>query len=248
MDFGRFGAFWLWLAANRLDAPEGLPLDEILTRALGKWRTCVVCNLLWERTFYLTSSWQQELMEDPGVGAEFIAHQTWCNRHAWLFKEMSSPRMRSQLFTRLYARLQAGVHDALKEGPARLAGRAADSILRQFVGERTCPLCEDETEFESVLLADLAQGLKLRSFRAAYAASPGGCCLHHLVALVSELHAPATIEALLETTAEQLQRLTADLVTYDAETESCRRQYGAAADAPARAMAHWVGLKGMVRG
>ncbi len=65
MDDGKFEEFWRWLANSRLNAHEEMPVEAILARVLGMWRTCVVCHLLWERAFELASRWQYVLAEDP---------------------------------------------------------------------------------------------------------------------------------------------------------------------------------------
>jgi hypothetical protein len=247
MDFGTFDGFWRWLAQARLNAQEEIPIQRILARVLGAWRTCVVCNLLWERAFELASRWQYVLAEDPAWQAQFVEGQTWCNRHAWFFKEVASPRTRGRLHRELYARVEARISELLHRDLAGLIGRGAHRILCDLIGKRTCPLCADEAAFRRVVLTELAQGLASGSLRSAFAASVG-CCLPHLAALLDTVPDVDAARFLLETTLDQLERMGKDLDTYEAETENRTRQYGSAADAPTRAMVCWVGLRGMGQG
>ena len=247
MDFGTFDGFWRWLAQARLNAQEEIPIQRILARVLGAWRTCVVCNLLWERAFDLASGWQYVLAEDPAWQAQFVEGQTWCNRHAWFFKEVASPRTRGRLHRQLYTRLEARIGDLLRGDLAGLTGQGVDQVLQDLIGDRVCPLCHDEAAFRELLLTELARGLASGSLRSAFAAS-AGCCLPHLAALLHVVPDGDTGRFLLETTLDLLQRLTKDLGTYEEETENYQRRYGSAADAPTRAMVCWAGLRGIVQG
>lgn len=246
MDFGHLDGFWRWLARARLDGQEEMPVEAILARALGTWRTCVMCNLLWQRAFDLASRWQYQLDEDPEVRGQFVEGQTWCNRHAWFFKEVASPRTRGLLHRELCARLDGRIAELLGGDLARLTGQDASGILADLIGERPCPLCQDESAFRETLLKELARGLASGSLRPAFAAS-AGCCLPHLAGLLREARDGDTARFLLETTVEQLQRLREELDTYEAEAESHQRRYGSAADAPTRALVSWAGMRGMAQ-
>ena len=240
-----FDGFWRWLADSRLNAHEEMPVEAILARVLGMWRTCVVCHLLLERALELASRWQYALAEDPGAQARFVESQTWCNRHAWFFKDVASPRTRGRLHRELYARLEARIGGLLKGDLGRLIAQNTSHILCDLADERSCPLCEDEAAFRKALFEELARGLTSGSFRSAYAGS-AGCCLPHLATLLHTIPDADTARFLLETTANQLRGLVKDLDTYGAETESHQRRYGSAADAPTRALVYWVGMRGMV--
>ena len=61
MDFGRFEGFWQRLARTRLGAAETMAVEPILAGLLERWRTCMVCHVLWDRTFDLVSGWQKVL-------------------------------------------------------------------------------------------------------------------------------------------------------------------------------------------
>lgn len=246
MDFENFDGFWRWLARARLHAQEEMPVEAILARALGTWRTCVMCNLLWQRAFDLASRWQYALTEDPAAQAQFVESQTWCNRHAWFFKEVASPRARGRLHRELCACLEGRIGELLDGDLAPLTGQNASGMLADLIGERTCPLCQDESAFRETLLKELARGLAAGSLRSAFAAS-AGCCLPHLAALLHTVPDADAVRFLLDTTAEQFQRLRQELDTYEAETESHRRWYGSAADAPTRALVSWAGMRGMVQ-
>ncbi len=247
MDFGRFEGFWRWLSLTRLNTPEEMPVEAILARVLGVWRTCVVCNLLRERAIELSSRWQYVLSEDPEGRAQFLESQTWCNRHAWFFKEVASPQTRGRLHRGLHARLEGRIGELLTGDLSCLVGKSVSRILQDLVGERTCPLCDDETAFRRALLAELARGLTSGSLRLAFAAS-AGCCLPHLGALLPAVPDEETARFLLETTLDQIKRLTNDLDTYEVETLNHQRRYGSAADAPARALVCWTGMRGMIQG
>ena len=159
MDAGTFDGFWRWLADSRLNVQEEMPVGTILARVLGTWRTCVVCHLLWERAFELASRWQYVLAGDPSGQAQFVESQTWCNRHAWFFKEVASPRTLGCLHRRLQARVIEGMNGLLKGDLSRLTGDDPAQIFQALVGERTCLLCGDEAAFLKVVLTELARGL-----------------------------------------------------------------------------------------
>jgi hypothetical protein len=246
MDFGHFDGFWRWLAVSRLNAQADMPVETILARVLGKWRTCVVCNLVWQRAFDLASRWQYVLAEDPEGRARFVESQTWCNRHAWFFKEVASPRTRGRLHRELCARLEVRIRKLLKGDLATMAGQSATRILWDLIGDRTCPLCDDEAAFQRVVFEELARGLASGSLRSAYEAS-AGCCLPHLAALLDTVSDADTARFLLKATLDQFARLVEELDIYEVETELHTRQYGAAADAPSRALVCWAGMRGMVQ-
>ena len=244
MGAGRFEGFWRWLADSRLNAHEEMPVGTILAKTLAMWRTCVVCHLLWERAFELASRWQYVLAEDPSEEVQFIESQTWCNRHAWFFKEVASPRTLGRLYRGLHARVVEGMNGLLKGDLSRLTGDDPAQTFQALVGERTCLLCGDEAAFLKVVLAELARGLASGALRSAFAAS-AGCCLPHLAALLCTLPDGDTARFLLETSVDQSKRLEKELGTYEAETESRNRRYGSAADAPTRALVSWAGQRGM---
>ncbi len=246
MDFGTFEGFWQRLARSRLGAQQELPIGPILMRLLGMWRTCIVCHLLWVRCFDLVSRWQYVLTHDGGEQAQFVEGQTWCNRHAWFFKEVATPQTLGRLHLRLYPRVIERLGGLLARDLSRLTREGTARIYRDIVGERSCPLCEDEAAFQEVVLAELAQGLASGSLRRAFAASTG-CCLSHLAALLCTVPDEDTARHLLEAAVEQLGRSVKELDIYEAETENRKRRYGAAADAPARALASWAGQQGMGR-
>jgi len=246
MDFGRFDGFWRRLAGARLDAQGDMPVGEILAQALGMWRTCVMCNLVWQRAFDLASRWQYVLAEDSEGRARFVESQTWCNRHAWFFKEVASPRTRGRLHRELCAHLEVRIGELHKGDLATMTGQGAARVLRDLIGDRTCPLCDDEAAFQEVVLEKLARGLTSGSLRSAYEAS-AGCCLPHLAGLLHTVPDADAARFLLKATLGQLKRLVKDLDTYEVETESHARQYGAAADAPNRALVCWAGMRGMAQ-
>ncbi len=244
MEGGRFEEFWRWLADSRLNAHEEMPVEAILERMLGTWRTCAVCNVLWERAFYLASRWQYLLAEDPATQARFVESQTWCNRHAWFFKEVASPRTLGRLHRRLHARVIERMNGLLKRDLSRLTGDDPAQIFQDLVGERACYLCEDQAAFWEVVLGELARGLASGALRSAFAAS-AGCCLPHLAALLCRLPDADTARYLLETSGDQLSRSAKELDIYEAETENRKRRYGSAADSPTRALVYWAGQRGM---
>ena len=246
MDFGRFEEFWQRLAHERFDAQGELTVEAILERALHLWRSCVVCNLLQTRAFDLVSRWQYVLSSNPIGQAEFVASQTWCNAHASLFKEVIAPRDLARLHRKLQEVLQAHVGGALRNGVARLCGATTAQVLRELIGDRRCPLCDDRAALEALLLEALARGLRAGALRSAFARS-SGCCMPHVAALLCEIADEDTARSVLETVVAQSSRLAQELDTYEAETESRRRRYGAAADAPVRAMICWAGIRGMVQ-
>jgi uncharacterized coiled-coil protein SlyX len=247
MDFGRFDGFWRWLARTRLNAPEEAPIETILGGMLGTWRTCVVCNLLGERAFDLASHWQYLLAEDPEEQARFLEGQTWCNRHAWFFKEVAGPSTLGRLHRKLHLRVIERMNRLVAMNLSGLTADDSGRIFRELVGERACRLCQDESAFQEIVLAELARGLTSGSLRSAYAAS-AGCCLPHLAALLGAVPDGDTGRFLLETTLDQLRRLTQELDTYEEESANHHRRYGSAADAPTRALVCWVGLRGIVQG
>ncbi len=245
IDFGTFEGFWRRLAQTQLNAQAETPIETILAQALRVSRMCVVCKLLSERAFDVVSGWQYLLAEDPSGQAEFLESQTWCNRHAWFFKDMASPRSLGRLHRGLHARLEVRIGELLNGEPAWIVGQNPACILRDFVGERTCPLCDDEAAFLKVVLAELARGLASGLLRPAFTKSPG-CCLPHLAGLLQVVPDGDTVRFLLEATLDQLKGLAKELEAYEVETESHRRRYGSAADAPTRAMVCWAGLRGMI--
>lgn len=247
MDCARFKGFWQRLAHTRLHAQDEMPVDTILARLLETWRTCVVCSLLRERTFYLVSDWQYALTQDAEAQACFVQAQTWCNRHAWIFTEMASPLTRVRLHQWLHSRAETRMDGLLREDLGCVAGRPADQILQDLTGNRSCPLCEDEAAFLEILQRDLACGLTAGWLRPSYLAS-AGCCLPHLATLLEMASDEDTARFLLVHAQDQLRRLSKDLKTYELETESRRREYGSTADAPHRAMVCWVGMRGMISG
>ena len=244
MEGERFEEFWRRLADSRLNAHEEMPVEAILERVLGMWRTCVVCHLLWERAFDLASRWQYLLAEDPSEQAHFVESQTWCNRHAWFFKDVASPRTLGRLHRRLHARVIEGMNGLLKRDLSRLTADDPAQIFQDLVGERACRLCEDEAAFREVVLGELARGLASGALRSAFVVS-AGCCLPHLAALLCTLPDGDTARFLLETSGDQLSRSAKELDIYETETESRKRRYGAAADAPTRALVYWAGQRGM---
>jgi len=243
MDAGRFTEFWRWLAEAGLKVHEEMAVEAILARVLGTWRTCVVCHLLWERAFELASRWQYALAEDPEAQAQFVESETLCNRHAWFFKEVASPQTLGRLYRRLHAHVIERMRKLLKGDISRLTADPAQ-IFQDLIGERTCPLCGDEKAFLEVVLSELTRGLASGSIREAFVAS-GGCCLPHLASLLSRLPDADTVRYLLGAAVGQLGRSVKELGTYEDETESRKRRYGSAADAPTRALVYWAGQRGM---
>ena len=245
MDFGQFGEFWQRVARDRFDAQGAMTVEALLERALNRWRTCAVCTLLQERNFDLASRWQYGLSRNPAGQAEFVAGQTWCNAHAWLFNEVIAPRDLARLHRRLQALLQARADELLRQETARVCGGGTVQILRELIGDRRCPLCDDRAALEALLLGALARGLTSGSLRSVFAKS-SGCCLPHVAGLLRAIGDEDTTRFVLEAVVAQSSRLAQELETYETETESRRRRYGAAADAPVRAMICWAGLRGMV--
>jgi len=246
MDFGRFEGFWQRFARERLGVQEGITVEAILVRVLRLGRSCVVCNLLQSRSFDVISRWQYVLAEDSAGRMEFLRRHTWCNRHGWRFKALASPRELGRLHRQLMAAPQARIGELLGQDLEQLRAQSSDRILQHLVGDRVCPLCQDEAALQGNLLDALARGLASGALRMAFTES-AGCCLPHLAAVLALVPDAETARFLLETTRERLGRLAADLDTYEAEAQSRRREFGSAADAPSRAMDNWVGLQGTVR-
>jgi len=247
MDFGSFDRCWCRLAQSRLHAQTETTVEAILSRLLASCRSCVACHLLRERAFDLVAAWQYALDQDPKAQAEFIDAQTWCNRHGWFFQEVASPQTLGRLHQSLFGRIQARIGTLLDGDLAPVAGQGASRVLRAVVGERRCPLCEDAAAFEGVVLRDLSRGLSSGPLRPAFAAS-AGLCLPHLAALLDTIADENTTRFLLESTADHLGQAMQELETFETERASRRRRYESAADAPLRAIARWIGLRGMVRG
>ena len=247
MDFGSFDGFWRRLAQERLHAESETPVEAILDRLLASCRSCVVCHLLRDRAFDLAAQWQYALAQDPHAQAEFIEAQTWCNRHGWFFQEIAAPQTLGRLHRELCGRVQAWISRLLHGDLPPVAGGGGSPILGGVFGERRCPLCEDEAAFHQVLLGELGRGLASGPLRPAFAAS-AGVCLPHLAALLDTVADEGTTRFLLESTADHLRRMMQELETFEAETASRRRRYGSAGDAPLRAMARWVGFRGMAGG
>jgi hypothetical protein len=200
-----------------------------------------------DRAFDLAAQWQFALAQDPAAQAEFIGSQTWCNRHGWFFQEVAAPQTLSRLHRELSARVQARISGLLRGDLSPVAGRGGSPILGDLVGERGCPLCEDEAALQHLLLGELGRGLVSGPLRPAFAAS-AGLCLPHLAALLDSVADEGTMRFLLERTADHLRRMVRELETFEAETTSRRRRYGSTTDAPLRAMARWVGFRGMAEG
>lgn len=247
MGVGDFDDFWHRLAETRLGASGAMPVGAILAGLLRVYRSCVVCNLLWERAFDRMADWQYALTRDPVRRGEFLEGRAWCNRHAWLFREVASPRTVASLYRGLLAGLQERIGEKLRGDPGGAAGQDGSAVLRDLAGDRSCPQCEDEAAFRRALIATLAEGLGTGSLLQAFAGS-AGCCLTHLAALLSAVRGECTIRFILETTQAQLERLAAELDTYGTEAESHRRAYGSAADAPLRGLVAWSGLRGLAQG
>jgi hypothetical protein len=225
MDFGTFEGFWRRLAQTGLNAQGEAPIETILAHALRASRMCVVCKLLRERAFDVVSRWQYLLTEVPAWQAQFVEGQTWCNRHAWFFTDMASPRSLGRLHRGLHARLEARVGELLSREPAWSVGQNPARILRELIGERMCPQCDDEAAFLKVVLAELSRGLASGPLRLPFRQS-FGCCLPHLAGLLQAVPDGDTVRFLLEATSDQLKGLAKELETYEVETESHRRQYG----------------------
>src|SRR5574341_808561 len=247
MDFGGFDGFWRRLAQERLHSEGEMPVGAILDRLLATCRSCVVCHLMRDRAFDLAAQWQYALAQDPTAQAEFIESQTWCNRHGWFFQEIASPQTLSRLQRELSGRVQARISGLLRGDLSPVAGQELSHTLAAMVGARRCPLCEDEAAFQQVLVGELGQGLVSGTLRPAFAAS-AGLCLPHLAALLDTVGDEDTMRFLLESTADHLRRMVQELETFEAETASRRRRYGSTTDAPLRAMARWVGFRGMAEG
>lgn len=247
MGVESFDDFWRRLAETRLGAREAMPVEAILAGLLRMYRTCIVCHLLWERAFDRMARWQYVLTQDPARLGEFRERQTWCNRHAWFFKEVASPRTLVSLYRGLLAGLQARIKEQLRGNFGGTASGNTSAVLHDLAGRRRCPQCEDEAAFRQVLMATLAEGLSAGPLRQAFAES-AGCCLPHLAALLSAVRGEDTVRFVLEATLTQLRRLAAELDTYETEAESHRRAYGSAADAPLRGLVAWSGLRGLVQG
>ena len=246
MDFEQFQSFWQRVTRERLGGLEAMTIEAILARALPLWRSCVVCNLLQIRAVDVIARWQYVLAEDSAGRLECLRRHTWCNRHGWRFKDLASPRELGRLHRQLVAVPQARIGELLGQDLEWLRTQSSDRILQQLIGERVCPLCQDEAALQGNLLDALARGLASGVLRTAFAES-AGCCLPHLAAVLALVPDAETARFLLETTQERLGRLAADLDTYEAEAQSRRREFGSAADAPIRAMGNWVGLQGTVR-
>ncbi|HTX54107.1 MAG TPA: hypothetical protein VMD08_11890 [Candidatus Baltobacteraceae bacterium] len=243
MDFERFDGFWRRLAKDQLGLPEALPVGALLAKALETWTGCIVCNLLRLRAFDVIARWQAALVSDLAERRDFLRCETWCNRHGWLVIELSSPRDLGRLHRQLLLAPKARMEDLLRRDLGRLRGHSPQAILACLVGERVCPLCQDEAALLRDLLDDLVQGLATGTLRATFAQSEG-CCLPHLAALLAQVPDGDTARFLLEATQSVLNRLAADLDRYEEETQSHRRDYGSAADAPGRAMRVWAGRRG----
>jgi len=247
MDFGSFDGFWRRLAQERLHAESETPVEAILDRLLASCRSCVVCHLMRDRAFDLAAQWQYALAQDPAAQAEFVETQTWCNRHGWFFQDVASPQTLGRLHRELSGRVQARIGRLLHGDLSPVAGQGVSPILGGVVGRRRCRLCEDEAAFQQVLLGELGRGLASGPLRPAFAASVG-LCIPHLAALLDTVADEGTVRFLLESTADHLRRMVQELETFEAETASRRRRYGSTTDAPLRAMARWVGFRGMAEG
>jgi hypothetical protein len=247
MDTETLHGFWRRLAQTRLHAEHDLPLETILAGLLGVWSTCVVCNVLWEWTFDLLSRWQHALAEDPGARAQFSQSQRWCNEHAWFLKDLASPRTRSRVHRELFTVAEERIGEMLRADLDPVIREAVPRLQVDLMGSGTCPVCDEQAVVLQVVLAELARGLSSGSLREPFAAS-GGCCLPHLAALLHALPDVGTARFVLDATAAQLRRLREELETYETEAERRTRRYGSAADAPARAMVLWAGMRGVVAG
>ena len=224
-----------------------MTIEAILARALRLWRRCMVCTLLQMRAVDVIARWQYVLAEDSTGRLECLRRYTWCNRHGWRVNDLASPRELGRLHRQLVGLPQARIGELLGQDLEQLRTQSPDRILALLVGERVCPLCQDEASLQANLLDALARGLASGALRTAFAAS-AGCCLPHLAAILALIPDAETARFLIEATREQLGRLAADLDTYEAETQSRHREYGATADAPIRAMGNWIGFRGTVRG
>jgi hypothetical protein len=243
MDFERFDGFWRRLAKEQLGVSEEVPVGALLARLFEAWTGCIVCNLLRARAFDVIARWQAVLASDLAERRDFLQRATWCNRHGWLVKELTSPRDLGRLHRQLLLVPRARIDDLLRLDLGQLRGRSPQAILAGLIGERVCPLCQDEAALQRDLLEGLPHELASGGLRVAFAQS-GGCCLPHLAALLAQVPDGDTARFLLEATHGVLTRLATDLDRYEEETQSHRRDYGSAADAPGRAMRSWVGRRG----
>lgn len=240
MDFGTFEGFWQRLARTRLGAAETMAVEALLAGLLERWRTCVICHVLWDRVFDLVADWQAALHEEAEARIRFADQYTWCNRHGWLVRDLVTPRTLGRLQRELLVGLAKRFGDLLGYAPDQPSGDRWD-----LIPARTCPLCEDAEMLQTAVLEALAHGLASGALRQAYAAS-AGCCLIHLEELLHIAPDRDTARFLLEAAAAQTVRLQEELDRFEAETESHRRRYGDAADSPVRALAQWIGMRGIV--
>jgi len=245
MRFQAFDDFWREIVEEGFHQRDAATPAVALRCALETWRTCAICNLASVRAFRVIAKWQFALAEDPEVQAEFVAHETWCNRHAWRFVDITGPHGLGQIHQHLLSAIVGRLRSIAADGARGVLGQPPSQWLEQMVGGRQCPLCEDEAALEAVLLGELHAGLLSGDLRPAFEHS-GGCCLPHLARLLAHIDDAQLAAFLLCHTESRLRRLSEELAIYHEETVSRRRAYGPTRDAPARAMATWAGLRGTV--
>jgi len=209
------------------------------------WSTCVVCNVLWSGRLICSLAGSTRSPRTPGRGPSSVRASAGATSTPG-FSGSRQPEDPKPRASRALHRCGGADRGNAPGGPGPGDPGGGPPSPGGPDGIRNVPGVRRASRGAAGGAGGTGPGSVIRLPPRAFAAS-GGCCLPHLAALLHALPDVGTARFVLDATAAQLRRLREELETYETEAERRTRRYGSAADAPARAMVRWAGMRGSSR-
>jgi hypothetical protein len=231
---------------RRVGTEKGLPHHRLEEALREQKEGCAVCRLVNRTGRRYVESILYELVNDPGVQAEFRESLGSCSRHAYLMVGVGDGLGTAILYraaTRVLLETLSRIPHAPKPQTSLRTLLGRPSEVESAVPEpgRGCMVCRSEHSAEETYLQALLDGAEDGSLEGLLE-GPGAVCVRHL-SKASVLAKGWLPRALVEVTREALRDLEADLSLYvrHSNYQHSDEPWGKERDAWKRIVAKMVG-------
>lgn len=179
---------------------------------------CSICGSILETILGFLREYQYQLTIRPEAQQDHARRGGFCPLHTWQYETIASPYGVCVAYPELAHRLAAELKGFAGEVGGR--GDAIERLRGLLPTTRTCRVCEVRIDAEQKAVKDLAE-TALRA--AASDVHVPACCLSHLI-MVAEIIGPGeSVQRLLESHAELMERTAEDLQRYALKHDALRR-------------------------
>jgi hypothetical protein len=238
--------YWTQLGESiKLNRNAGYDPSTILIFLMETNRACPVCFILRDREFYVLCQFQYDVIHQSEIRDAFRYEGTLCNHHAWFMKALATPVTSGGLFHALITETMGRLDESSAIVRNIVYDRQQPEVIAKLLeGERRCVACEDHAAMETHLIQEMSRLLGDPSFRTTYRTS-WGICRPHVASVLARVEDPHLKAFVLQAYLAQLRRQAHELEELERQTAAKVRDLGELAQAHARAVERWAGMRGL---